>query len=53
MGILDFDQFEILFPVGPLFEQRRRAITDLDPAHSVVRTKSGITHIPEIFALRD
>jgi hypothetical protein len=53
MGILHFDEVEILFPVWPLFEQWRRAITDFDPAHSLIRTKSCITHITEILAFGD
>ena len=53
MSILHFDEVEIFLPVRPLFKKRRRAITDFDPAHSLIRTKSCISHITEILAFGD
>ena len=37
-GILHFNEFEIFFPIGLLFEQWHGAIADLDPADRLVRS---------------
>jgi hypothetical protein len=47
--ILDPGQFEISLPIGSLFLQRSRTVTDLDPTRRVVRTKPGVFHVPQIF----
>src|SRR4051812_43387738 len=36
VGILDFGQVKILFPVRPFLVERRFAITDLNPLHATV-----------------
>jgi hypothetical protein len=51
VGILDLDQFKVLFPIGALFLERRRAITNLDPAGTLVAAKPGILHIPQVLSL--
>jgi hypothetical protein len=53
MRILHARQFEILFPIRPLFLQRRRAITDLNPSGDAVSPGPRIAHVAQIFAPGD
>lgn len=53
VGVLHANQVEILLPIGPLFLQGRGAIADLDPASGLVRAKTGVVHIAQVFALGD
>src|ERR1700756_2778537 len=53
VGVLNSDQFEILFPVRTLFLQRSWTVTDFDPASAVVGGKLGMVHIAQVFAFGD
>src|SRR5262249_42532588 len=50
MRILHARELEVLVPVGPLFEKRRRAVTDLHPAGSLIREGPRILHVPQMLA---
>jgi hypothetical protein len=53
MRILNLDELEVLFPVGPLFCEGCRAKADLNPAGRAVCAKAGVLHVPQIFAAGD
>src|SRR5579864_2399619 len=53
VGILHSSQVEVLFPVGLLFLQGRRTITDFYPARGLVRAEPCILHISKILAFGD
>jgi hypothetical protein len=53
MGVLDLQELEIVFPVGPLFRQRRGAEAHLDPFDSAVRQLSGVRHVAQVLIARD
>ena len=50
MGVLNFGEFEVLFPVGLFFLQRRRAVANLHPASRSIGAQPSVLHVPEIFA---
>src|SRR5215831_1602912 len=50
MRILHPRELEVLVPVGPLFEKRRRAVTHLHPAGSLIREEPRILHVAQILA---
>jgi cyclase len=47
--VLNACQLEVLFPVRPLFLQRRRAVTNLDPSGEAIGADPGITHVAQVF----
>jgi predicted N-acetyltransferase YhbS len=51
--ILNSRQLEILFPVRPLFLQRRRTVTDFDPSRKTIGTSPRVAHVAQIFAPGD
>jgi hypothetical protein len=50
--ILNSRQFEILFPIGPLFEKRCRAVANLHPARCLILAEPRLSHIPQVLAFR-
>ena len=48
MRVLNFQQVEILFPVGPFFRQRGVAVTDFNPLNVSVIELPGLLHISQI-----
>src|SRR5260370_15084839 len=53
MSVLHLHQLEILLPVRTLFQERRGAVTNFDPAHRLVGTNPRLVHVAKIFALGD
>ena len=53
MGILNARQLEVLFPIGPLFEQGSRTVANLDPPRGLIAAKPRLPHIAQVFALGD
>jgi hypothetical protein len=51
MCVLHSDEIEELFPIWGFLLQRRRTITNLDPANFFPRQLPSFTHVPEILAL--
>jgi hypothetical protein len=49
MRVLDFEQLEILFPIGAFFRQRRRTIANFNPLDASVIELPGLLHISQIF----
>jgi hypothetical protein len=52
MGILNARQFEVLFPIRPLFLEWNGAVADLNPAGQAVSADPGLAHVAEVFAFR-
>jgi len=50
MRILYSDEVEKFLPVRALFLQRRRAVADFDPARGLVRKKSRVVHVANVFS---
>jgi hypothetical protein len=48
-----FHQIEVLFPVRPLFLERRGAVAHLDPLHRAVAQAARAFHVAHIFVARD
>jgi hypothetical protein len=53
VGILYLRQIEILFPVGPLFEQRARTVTDFNPSGGLIFAEPRVIHIAEVLVSRN
>src|ERR1051325_59613 len=51
--VLDAEQVEIFFPVGPFFFQGGMAKTALDPADHTVLGYPGLLHVMQIFFASD
>src|SRR5204863_9259190 len=51
--VLDGVEVEELFPVGPLFRERRRAEAGLHPLHTAVGELARVRHVVLIFAARN
>jgi hypothetical protein len=51
--VLNAEEVEIYFPIGPFFRQRRIAKTDLDPSRNSVFVDAGLLHIMEVFVPGD
>jgi len=53
MGILDFEEVKVLFPIRPLLSEWFVAIADLDPLHSAVFELACFRHVSEVFTTRN
>src|SRR5438874_102218 len=51
--VLNFQKFEMFFPIGTLFLKRRGTVTDLNPLQGPVVELAGFRHISEIFISGD
>ena len=50
MSVLNFGKFEVLFPIGLLLLERRRAVANLDPASRSIGAQTRAFHVAETFA---
>src|SRR5262249_52002040 len=53
VGVLDFLQREVRFPVLALLRQGRRAVADFHPLHAAIGELPRLRHVPEVFVARD
>jgi hypothetical protein len=53
MRVFNRIEVEKFFPVGPLFIERRRTETGLDPFHAAIGKLARVSHVVLIFVPRD
>ena len=53
MGVLHFNQIEVLFPVGALLLERRRAEAGLHPLHGPVLELARVFHVVQVLVAGD
>src|SRR5690606_19540875 len=52
VSVLDLDEIDELFPIGPFFFERRRTVADFNPANRAVLGSSRGVHVTQIFVAR-
>src|SRR5262245_21296994 len=53
VGVLNFQQIEILFPIRTFFIERRIAVADFDPLNTAVRELTSRLHVSLVFVARN